>query len=532
MFLSKTSSGWPVATVFRRGSEGLRNFEAMPFGLQSIDMNIDLQRATAFFHQAITRCREYDFQKDANGVHEIIRGNIESFIPRPECRSTSSNLQKLKMMQIDIVGETAQSFGLPNKKGSRYMLLPRLAEETLHLSSFFPDARRSTLLTWYTENSEAIIYLKLSGAFSGSGVLVKRLKESTWSAPCSIEGNAVGCGFRPYSDSIECAIFLRDTKDIDPLIKGNTVTLGGKNQKERVLILTNIAGRFCVEMDLQCSCKVNTSNDLNKLFYNDPKFKSISVETIFSGKIQSPSEAIAFNGALRRLELPSTMYPHPAPPKNLTKFNGNNWAIDTSCKCAETLEPPFDESKQLVTLRELIDTFENGESVYDEEWSEFDVFAQKFQQMLYDGVTIDRVWPKDDGIADNLSTTKVTLKLDYKTTSKGKVESLHFVTRSKTKITGSKCNFSSPTDLPKNKCLSETLNLAEIVKISQTIPKNFAQEKISTGADKKKRQKRFVLLETVDGKTVPFLARTGKDASLLACGLKLMAERILQQQRK
>ena len=86
MFLSKTSSGWPVATVFRKGSMGVRNFEEMPFGLPSVDMNIDLSRASSFFHEIVTRCREYDYHLECNGVYEIVRGNIETFVPKPHCR--------------------------------------------------------------------------------------------------------------------------------------------------------------------------------------------------------------------------------------------------------------------------------------------------------------------------------------------------------------------------------------------------------------------------------------------------------------
>eukprot|EP00979_Chaetoceros_neogracilis_P019016 scaffold11616_cov308-Chaetoceros_neogracile.AAC.1 len=82
---------------------------------------------------------------------------------------------------------------------------------------------------------------------------------------------------------------------------------------------------------------------------------------ILQGKIQSPSEAIVFGGALRRLELPSTMYPHPTPPKNLVKFNANDWTVESSCKVSGILDPPFDENT-ITTLRQLLDTFDNGES--------------------------------------------------------------------------------------------------------------------------------------------------------------------------
>jgi hypothetical protein len=195
------------------------------------------------------------------------------------------------------------------------------------------------------------------------------------------------------------------------------------------------------------------------------------------------------------------------------------------------LDPPFDENT-ITTLRQLLDTFDNGESVYDEDLNEFEVFAQKFKQMLYDGVTIDRAWPLEEGKDDHDGSfmTKVTLKLHSRCTQSGREDFLQFVAKSRVAAIGSKCDFSCPSELPKNKCLSESLDLSNIVKVTQNEPK-FAQSNTSLQKGRKRR-KRFVSLKTKDGKRVPFLARTGKDASLLACGLKLLVERIQKHRHR
>jgi hypothetical protein len=254
------------------------------------------------------------------------------------------------------------------------------------------------------------------------------------------------------------------------------------------------------------------------------------IDQIFSGKVANPDEAAGFSGALRRLELPSTMYPHPTPPNNLVKFNSSDWTIEKSCKASGSLEQPFDEDS-ISTLKELLMTFENGESVYAEELNEFQVFTHKFKQMLFDGVTIDRAWPKEDGKSDQDAsfTTKVTLKLDLRSTDTGREENLLFIAKSTGEVTGSTSDFSCPTVLSKNKCLSESLDLRSIVKISQSMPRNFVEPQTSL-QEVRKRRKRFVSLKTKDEKRVLFLARTGKDASLLACGLKLLVERSQEHQ--
>ena len=528
MFLSKTSAGWPVATVFRRGSVGVQNFEDMPFGLLSVDMHIDLSRASSFFHEIVTKSREYDYHRESNAIYETVRGNIETFIPKPGCR-TLHRMKILKSRRIDVIGEKAQSFGLETKRDTRSILLPKTFEENFHQSMFFAESRRSSLLTWYTENSDAIIYLKISGTFGGSGVTVTRIKEGSWSAPCAVGANINGCSFRLHADPIECMIFVRDLHDLDEFKKGKETILGGNEQKESVVIMTKIADAFCIEADMRCT--LFRRHNLNELLYSSSNNVDPTSEMILQGKFQSPSEAIVFGGALRRLELPSTMYPHPTPPKNLVKFNANDWTVESSCKVSGLLDPPFDENT-ITTLRQLLDTFDNGESVYDEDLNEFEVFAQKFKQMLYDGVTIDRAWPLEEGKDDHDGSfmTKVTLKLHSRCTQSGREDFLLFVAKSRVAAIGSKCDFSCPSELPKNKCLSESLDLCNIVKVTQNEPK-FAQSNTSLQKGRKRR-KRFVSLKTKDGKRVPFLARTGKDASLLACGLKLLVERIQKHRHR
>ena len=522
MFLSKTSSGWPVATVFRTRSKGMRNFEQLPLGLLSVDMNIDLHRASSFCHEIVTRSREYDYHQESNGVYEIIRGNIESFFPKPECRSSRQRNQ-LKIKSVDPVDEQAKAFGLNTGKAARAMLLPMLSDENCHQPLYFPENRRSSLLTWYTENSLALLYLKCTATFGGSGIAMTRISEGSWSAPCAIGAKFSGTRFRPGSDPIECIFFIRDVSELDGLKRGEEITLGGDHKRERILVVTKIAGRFCVEKNMLCSCYAR--NDINGLMYSklDP---TPATDFILNGKVTSPPESVNLGGALRRLELPSTMYPHPTPPNNLLKFNLNDWTIDDSCKVSKSLEAPFDENT-ISTLKELLQTFEHGESIYEEELNEFNMFAQKFKQMLCDGVTIDRVLPNDTGKQDgDISFSKVSLKMDSKSTTSGREETLLFLEKSG----GSRVmsDFKRPMELPNAKTLSETLNFSNIVKISQNMPRSLVKPQTSA-QEIKKRRKRYVSMRTKHGKRFMFLARTGKDASLLACGLKLLVERSQRQ---
>ncbi len=524
MFLSKTSSGWPVATVFKRHSNAIKSFERLPLGIPSVDLNIDLSRAASFFHEIVTRSREFDYNRESNGVNESIRGNIEAFIPKPQCRNSSKRLNTQHSKEI---GEAARDFGLNTSEGARSIFLPKISDGDLEHSIFFPDNRRSSLLTWFTENSDCIIYLKFNSTFGGSGVGVCRIPVGLWSAPCAIRANISGARFRPSNKHIECIIFIRDLSDIDGFKRGEEITLGGKDQKDRVRVLSKIADRFCVENSILCSC--TPRSDINNLLYSRYHAKT-SIDSILNGKVPSPSEAATFCGALRRLELPSTMYPHPTPPNNLNKFNLKDWTQKDSCRSSTPLDSPFDESN-ISTLKELLNALENGESIYTEELNEFEVFTQKFNQMLCDGVTIDRAWPTEGGgqASNEQFTSKVTLKLETRATNLGKEQFLLFISKSKSK-TGTLTDFSKPSDFSKNKHSSESARLQNIVKISQIMPKVFGKPQTSA-QEKKKHRKRFVSLETIDEKRFLFLARTGKDASLLAGGLKLIVERERSQQK-
>ncbi len=535
MFLSKTSSGWPVATVFRRVSEGLLAFERLPMGMPSVNLNIDILRASAFFHEIVTRSREYDYQRESSGVFEIIRGNIESFMQKPLYRESQESHAQYAQ-QADIEG-AAESLGLQNSVDARVVFVPSIASG-IGLGPrqfFFTEARRSSLLTWYTESSQALFYLKFNRTFGGSGILISRLKEDSWSAPCAVNGNLVGSSFQLISEAMEFMIFVRDMNSIQKIRSGEKITVGGTDDQKRVLVISKIEDHFCIERNVLFSLQERP--ELNRMLYckKNTNNADATATHILDGKVPNPDEAMAFYGALRRLELPSTMYPHPTPPPNLAKFNLNDWKIRDSCKASSELEHPFDE-ESITTLRDLLKAFKDGHQLFTEEVNEFEVFMQKFKQMLFDGVTIDRAWPYKDEDGGNLDessrrtsgTLKVTLKLNQVQKGHEMEEHLNFISRSNGNGKDDIIDFTNPSGMSRINCVSESINMRNITKISQNMPRSFLSNRTSA-QEARKIRKRFVSVKTESGKKVLFLARTGKDASLLSCGIKLLVERSLER---
>lgn len=515
MFLSKTTSGFPVATVFRRQSEGMKRFENLPMGMLSVDMNIDLSRASAYFHEVVTRSRDFDFINEANGLHESIRGNIEQFMLKPRARHNTKDSSALSNERV-LLQRTAESNGIE----TGIIFVPKSQRYNDVSPEFMFSKRRSSLLTWYAENSDAIVYLKISGVFGGSGVLISRSKDGQWSAPCSVGGSIEGSTFNIESP-IESIIFIRDNSDLHDLIRGESISMGGETSANRVFAVTKVNDTLI--NDHNVIYNIYPRCDINNLFYSNLKGYG-KEEMILSGNVPLPVDSVGFYGAVRKLESPSTMYPHPTPPVNLLKFDGSSWEHPKSCKASKPLEAPCDEDN-ISMLRDLLNKISEKENSYLEEVKEFGIFMNKFKQMLFDGITIDSFWRNDSERKKNKADqSKVLLKLRRSVGSDGETtDDLVFAVRAENDVKDDlHADFRFPLDdINRNSRACEIIRVDKIRLISQK-PSN--KRSSTTVITDQKNKKRYVSIETEDKNQIAFLARTGKDASLLACGLKLIAE--------
>ncbi len=220
------------------------------------------------------------------------------------------------------------------------------------------------------------------------------------------------------------------------------------------------------------------------------------------------------------------MYPHPTPPINLSRYTLNTWSQNTSCEPSEILEQPFDEEGQ-ITLRSFLRLIERGTKLYHEDKCEIDTFMLKFNRMLFDGVTVERTWEVTKDSPDKVP-SKALIKLWHLPSDSWEEASLQLVLRGKTseQERNSTPDFRQP--LQHAEKFAEVFKLNDIKSISTKLPKNevlLARKKMSE-EEFKRRHKRFVSFEMNDGTNVLFYARTGKDASLLSCGLKLLLEKV------
>lgn len=263
MFLSKTSSGWPVAIVFRRQSEGMTKMKRMPFGLPSMDMSVDILRATSYIHELTTCSREFDYELESNGIDEIVRGNIESFMARPRRHD------KVHKINIPLEPDFHRTAFVPSNMNCK------INAQNLYSSSF----RRNSLITWYASNSAAILYMRITKNKGGSGILITRSVAGSWSAPCAVNGRLHHANFQ-FKDEIDCMVFIKKAEDIKSFQTNKLLTIDMIEKNEDNFAITKISGIFYVESRMKCTITVR--DEINQMMYN--KVKTLELNKILEGK--------------------------------------------------------------------------------------------------------------------------------------------------------------------------------------------------------------------------------------------------------
>ena len=272
MFLSKTSAGWPIAIVFRRQSEAIQNADRLPFGLPSLDLNVDIKRATAFLHEVVTKSREFDHQRECCGIHEIIRGNIETFIPRPNLRNVRLS-EKIKM-------EVTVTAPIP--------FVPNVEQGDKQVEIIHPNTRRSNLLTYFAEKACGIFYVRCITPFVGSGLMITRNQDRSWSTPCAI-GGKIFCSnnFTLTSGGIECVVFIH-SNDIVTAFKSNKkidITTDDYNVAQdgsmHSCIVKSDYSLFC---DYEATFSLYIREEINKEMYKTYNGSNLTAQ-ILDGKI-------------------------------------------------------------------------------------------------------------------------------------------------------------------------------------------------------------------------------------------------------
>jgi Uncharacterized conserved protein len=255
----------------------------------------------------------------------------------------------------------------------------------------------------------------------GSGIVISRLDDGTWSAPSAIGMYGAGLGVQ-FGLEIADYIFILQTEDaLNHFRQGTNYTIGGnmgaavggmgreaygaasvgtkdgnvtKTQVSPIVAYAKSQGLY-FGVSLEGS-KIFARDDINRRAYKFQTGKDFSTDDILSGRVPPPREAEDLYATLHSVEFAHEMINLPKPPHCLLDDLPNDWVYNAS-----TLNT--NHGKQC----EWLSTLSLPES------KEMSLFETKFKSFLYGGVSVQRILPlhKDEGGLESLERRTLWLML-------------------------------------------------------------------------------------------------------------------------
>jgi hypothetical protein len=478
MFLSKTTSGWPIALVFRREAD---HKTSNPLTLPMV-----IRQSAAFMHELVCKCREYDYQQESSWTHELIRGNIKLFFPHPIMREKVAVSSLWTTLTSAFEGISTRNY---------QPLIPSYFSNMYGSQLVSPVLWRRQFLKTALDDIAVFLYASFTrSSTTDTSIIMSRAYDGSWSDPICVKCAVSDSSMVPLIGSIEYVMLIHDPTILIPLCRHEKVDLFSNGQ--------NSAG--------QPNLQINESYSNTTLIKYKDSFHvghDVSFMVIASQVFSlTPSSSIGYisslHGALKRIEHSSTMYPHPPVPKNLLKFASCDWDLIKSCSATFDLEYPCNYRKG-TTLRRYLDALRKNDVEMVEEAREIDIFHQKFKMFLIDGLSVDYLQ-----FSEAMPyLVKGTLSLSILPGEKMDYGNLQFTVKNKS---GTNLSIGS---------------MSTVIELDLSLMNSIHQKSLLE-LDRKTK-KRLISIETHDKKKLIFLARTLKDAELLMCGFKLVIEKIL-----
>jgi lipid-binding SYLF domain-containing protein len=286
----------------------------------------------------------------------------------------------------------------------------------------------------FIRSSKVVMGVSVHG---GSGIVIARLPDGTWSAPSAIGSWGIGLGLQ-FGVELADYIFILNTQDaLEHFRQGGNFTVGG-NLGAAVLGVgreaygaTSVKGALCVgekdvidDLDyLPASplhpskkydaaglapiiayaksqglyigvslegSKLYTREEINDRTYKFASGHAVSAEEILSGTVPTPPEAEELYAALHQVEYAHEIEGLPSPLEVLKKDVHNDWRFD------RTNSPELDEDHRETSRGTVVLPFsfmENMNNMTQVESVEMHDFETKFKKFLYGGVSVQRLVP-------------------------------------------------------------------------------------------------------------------------------------------
>ncbi|KAI2508411.1 Las17-binding protein actin regulator [Fragilaria crotonensis] len=316
-------------------------------------------------------------------------------------------------------------------------LRSRMAAETLP-SDRAEDVEAATLRGMiqkavglaFVRASKVVLGVSVHG---GSGIVIARLPDGTWSAPSAIGTWGLGLGVQFGLEVAEYIFILQTQESLDHFRRGTSFTVGGnigaaiagmgreaygaasvghgcgggaaaladlkrykedeydddesdsKNRQNSSLGIAPIVAYaksqgLYIGVSLEGS-RIFTRDDINARAYKFATGREVTANDILSGKVATPPEAEDLYASLHSVEFTHEMSCLPRPPEVLRRDSPNSWYYDRS-----TLSRGGKNSNPFSFLNDLS----------KDEAEECAMFETQFKKFMYGGVSVQRLLPNSE----------------------------------------------------------------------------------------------------------------------------------------
>jgi lipid-binding SYLF domain-containing protein len=311
----------------------------------------------------------------------------------------------------------------------------------------------------FVRASKVVLGVSMHG---GSGIVLARLSDGTWSAPSAIGMWGLGFGIQFGLEVAEYIFILQTPEAMQHFRRGGSYTVGGNMGvavgglgREAYGAASVGGGNLCgndtttpsregggeddeyndqneydsqdggvkasreaesslgvapivayaksqglyVGVSLEGS-RIFTRNDINCRTYKFATGRNVTAHDILSGKVPTPPEAEELYAALHSVEFTHEMSCLPRPPEVLRKVSANAWTFDRTIQLnpGDSFSPPHHP-------------FDFFGKLSQREAEECDAFEAQFKNFMYGGVSVQRLLTDNEGHTDRTGKERRTLWL-------------------------------------------------------------------------------------------------------------------------
>mmetsp|Transcript_27117 Transcript_27117/g.42138 ORF Transcript_27117/g.42138 Transcript_27117/m.42138 type:complete len:1271 (+) Transcript_27117:357-4169(+) len=425
---------FPIVMVFRRTRKraGAGVSGGPPIGLPSFRLDDECDRAASLIRR-LTISDEDNIEPDAwdeiyHDTKELLFGQKQTNDKKDSSmerqydhqRANSGDFDAYHTADLSIPQDTFEAKS--SAKIDRVKQGIRGKEKGSRRDDDVDDVEASTI-RGMVQNSVGLAFVRISklvvgvSVHGGSGIVIARLPDGTWSAPSAIGVFGGGLGVQVGMEVSDYILILQTQSALNHFRRGGNFTIGGNvgcafagigrdalgaasiqgscmpasadglvvdddtldaaNSSEIAPLVAYAKSQgLYIGVSLEGS-RIFTRNDINDRTYKFITGGNVTAKDILGGKITTPPEAEGLYASLHSLEFDHEVSTLPHPPEMLRKDISNEWRYDRSNFTTRTGSSPFSFLS----------------SINDEDAEELAGFETKFKKFLYGGVSVQRLVP-------------------------------------------------------------------------------------------------------------------------------------------